>query len=375
MGYPNGGPGTPGGLVVARSGNTSAAMQRLRRVSSDSPGIARRRRGRGFTYAWPNGATVADEETLARVRGLTIPPAWSDVWICPDAMGHLQASGVDAAGRRQYLYHERWRARRDAEKFDRMLAFAHRLPEVRRRVRTDLGLRGLPRDKALAVAARLLDLGLFRVGSESYMRANGSFGLATIRRDHVRTSGDAIRFDYRAKSGQRRIQEIADPEVARIVRTLKRRRDDNPELLAYRNGTGWRDVRSEDVNAYVKDVAGDAFSAKDFRTWHGTVYAAVALAAGGEVPRAQAARRRRISAAVKEVAAELGNTPAVARASYIDPRLLDRYEEGATILPALAGTDAFVRGEGDGLDPSVRDAVEAAVLELLGGGRPERAAA
>jgi DNA topoisomerase IB len=297
------------------------------------------------------------------------------VWICPDPAGHRQAAGTDAAGRRQYLYHERWRARRDAEKFDRMLAFAHRLPEVRRRVRTDLERRGLPREKALAAGARLLDLGLFRVGSESYQRANGSFGLATIRRDQVRTSGDAVRFDYRAKSGQRRIQEIADPDVARIVRTLKRRKDDNPELLAYRNGTGWRDVRSEDVNAYVKEVAGDAFSAKDFRTWHGTVYAAVALAAGGEVPGAQAARRRRISAAVKEVAAELGNTPAVARASYIDPRLLDCYEEGVTIAPTLVGTDGFGLGDGDGDDPAGRDAVEAAVLELVEDGRPERAAA
>jgi DNA topoisomerase-1 len=310
---------------------------------------------------------VSDEETLARIRTLVIPPAWTDVWICPDPMGHLQAAGTDAAGRRQYLYHERWRARRDAEKFDRMVAFAHRLPEVRRRVEADLELRGLPRDKALAVAARLLDLGLFRVGSESYMRANGSFGLATLRRDQVRTSGDTVRFDFRAKSGQRRIQEIVDADMASIVRTLKRRKDDNPELLAYRERDGWRDVRSEDVNAYLKELAGEAFTAKDFRTWHGTVYAAAALAAGGEVPDAPTARRRRVSAAIKEVAAELGNTPAVARASYVDPRLLDRYEEGVTIRPALIRASE--------LDPSLRDAVEAAVLELLEDGRPERAAA
>jgi DNA topoisomerase I len=348
-------------------------MGRLRRVSSDRPGITRQRRGRGFSYAASNGMPLTDEETLARIRALAIPPAWSDVWICPDPMGHLQAAGTDAAGRRQYLYHDRWRARRDAEKFDRMLAFAHRLPEVRRRVAADLDGRGLPRDKALAVAARLLDLGLFRVGSESYTRANGSFGLATIRRDHVRSSGDAVRFDFLAKSGQRRIQEIVDADVAPIVRTLKRRKDDNPELLAYRNGTGWRDVRSEDVNAYLKEVAGDAFTAKDFRTWHGTVYAAAALAAGGEVPEAQSARRRRISAAIKEVAAELGNTPAVARASYVDPRLLDRYEEGLTIGPALVA-----RTPEDGVrapDPSFRDAVESAVLELLEDARSERAAA
>jgi DNA topoisomerase-1 len=351
-------------------------MGRLRRVSSDRPGITRQRRGRGFSYATANGAPVSDEETLARIRALAIPPAWTDVWICPDPMGHLQAAGTDAAGRRQYLYHEGWRARRDAEKFDRMLAFAHRLPEVRRRVEADLERRGLSREKALAVAARLLDLGLFRVGSESYARANGSFGLATIRRDQVRTSGDVVRFDFRAKSGQRRIQEIVDADVAPIVRTLKRRKDENPELLAYRNGNGWRDVRSEDVNAYLKEVAGDAFSAKDFRTWHGTVFAAAALASEKEVPAAPSARRRRISAAIKEVAAELGNTAAVARASYVDPRLLDRYEEGVTIRPALLRANA--RGEQDddrAFDPSFRDAVEAAVLELLEDGRPERAAA
>jgi DNA topoisomerase I len=251
-----------------------------------------------------------------------------------------------------------------------MLAFAHRLPEVRERVTADLGRRNLPREKALAVAVRLLDLALFRVGSESYTRDNGSFGLATVRRDHVRTSGDLVRFDYRAKSGQRRIQEVADAEIAPIVRTLKRRHDGNPELLAYRNGSGWRDVRSEDVNAYVKELAGDGFTAKDFRTWHGTVFAAVALAVGGEVPAAPTARRRRITAAVKEVAAELGNTPAVARASYIDPRLLDRYEEGLTITPRLAETV-----DGDLTDPAFRDAVEAAVLELLENGSRQLAAA
>jgi DNA topoisomerase I len=360
-------------LAAPLGGNTSGAMRRLRRVSSERPGITRQRRGRGFSYAAPNGTAVTDPETLARIRALAIPPAWSDVWIGPDPVGHLQAAGTDAAGRRQYLYHERWRQRRDAEKFDRMLAFAHRLPEVRRRVESDLERRGLPRDKALAVAARLLDLGLFRVGSESYTRANGSFGLATIRRDHVRTSGDSVRFDYRAKSGQRRIQEVVDADVAPIVRTLKRRKDDNPELLAYRNGTGWRDVRSEDVNAYVKEVAGEAFTAKDFRTWHGTVYAAAALAEADEVPASQSARRRRISGAIKEVAAELGNTPAVARASYVDPRLLDRYEEGVTIRPAIVGANV---PEEHGEEPSsFRDAVETAVLELLEGGRPERAAA
>lgn len=344
-------------------------MVRLRRVSSDGPGLSRVRRGRGFSYLGVDGSSVEDEDTLARVRSLAIPPAWTDVWICPDPEGHLQAAGTDAAGRRQYLYHEQWRSRRDAQKFDRMLSFARQLQRIRGRVAHDLARRGLPREKALAAAVRLLDLGLFRVGSESYARANGSFGLATIRRDHVRTSGDAVRFDYRAKSGQRRVQEIHDADVVRVVRTLKRRRDDNPELLAYRNGAGWRDVRSEDVNAYVKELAGNGFSAKDFRTWHGTLVAAVALAASGEVPEAATARRRRVAEAVKEVAAELGNTPAVARASYIDPRLLDRYEEGVTIREALAA------GTPDVGDPAARDAVEAAALRLLGERAQQLAAA
>lgn len=351
-------------------GYTCGAMVRLRRVSSDGPGLSRVRRGQGFSYLGVDGSSVADEETLARVRALAIPPAWTDVWICPDPDGHLQAAGTDAAGRRQYLYHEHWRSRRDAEKFDRMLSFARQLPRIRARVAADLSGRGLPREKALATAVRLLDRGLFRVGSESYARANGSFGLATIRRDHVRTSGPLIRFDYRAKSGQRRVQEIEDAEAVRIVRTLKRRRDDNPELLAYRNGVGWRDVRSEDVNAYVKELAGNGFSAKDFRTWHGTVVAAISLAVSGDVPESATGRRKRIVQAVKEVAAELGNTPAVARASYIDPRLFDRYEEGRTIRDALGTGEAL-----DVSDPTHRDAVEAAVLDLLEDRAPELAAA
>jgi DNA topoisomerase IB len=345
-------------------------MERLHRVSPDGPGIGRVRRGRGFSYTAPGGSAVTDEETLERIRALAIPPAWNDVWICPDPRGHLQAAGTDAAGRRQYLYHERWRSRRDAEKFDRMLAFARRLPDIRSRVASDLERRDLPRDKALAVAVRLLDLALFRVGSESYARTNGSFGIATIRRDHVRVSDGSILFDFRAKSGQRRVQDVSDPVLLPIVRTLKRRRDDNAELLAYRNGRGWRDIRSADVNGYVKELAGNGFSAKDFRTWHGTVLAAVALAAAGVVPASPTGRRRRISDAVKEVASALGNTPAVARASYVDPRLLDRYEEGFTIRGTLERL-----GDGELTDPAFRDAVEAAVLDLLDVPVPELAAA
>lgn len=360
----------PGGFDEPGAGDTRGAMERLHRATPDGPGIARVRRGRGFSYTAPGGSPVTDVETLERIRALAIPPAWNDVWICPDPRGHLQAAGTDAAGRRQYLYHERWRSRRDAEKFDRMLAFARRLPDIRSRVASDLERRDLPRGKALAVAVRLLDLALFRVGSESYARTNGSFGVATIRRNHVRVSAGSILFDFRAKSGQRRVQDVSDPVLLPIVRTLKRRRDDNAELLAYRNGRGWRDVRSADVNGYVKELAGNGFSAKDFRTWHGTVLAAVALAAAGEVPASATARRRRISDAVKEVASALGNTPAVARASYVDPRLLDRFEEGVTIRGTLERL-----GDGELSDPAFRDAVEAAVLDLLDLPVPELAAA
>ncbi len=334
-------------------------MVRLRRVSSDDPGLLRVRRGRGFSYRAPDGRPVTDEETLNRIRGLAIPPAWTEVWISPDPLGHLQATGVDAAGRRQYRYHDRWRERRDAQKFDRMLRFARSLPELRTRVEADLEREGLPRERALAAGIRLLDIASFRVGSESYAKQNGSYGLATLRRDHVRVSGDAVRFDYTAKSGKRRVHEVTDAGLAPVLRRLKRRRDANADLLAYREPSGWRDVHSADVNEYLKQLAGEEVSAKDFRTWHATVLAAVSLASD-EIPDAARARRRRIVEAVREVAEFLGNTPAVARASYVDPRLLERYEEGRTIRDTLTRL-----GDDDLSDHWVRDAVEAAVLELL----------
>jgi DNA topoisomerase IB len=346
-------------------------------VSVDTPGIARARAGRGFSYTYPDGVIVQDGETLSRIGALAIPPAWTDVWISRDPLGHLQAAGTDAAGRRQYRYHDHWRERRDAEKFDRMLEFAHRLPQVRERVAADLRRRDMPREKALATAVRLLDLGSFRVGSESYARTNGSFGVATIRRAHVRVSGDALVFDYRAKSGKRRRLTLVDPELRPVLTRLKRRRHDHPELLAYRNGTGWRDVRSLDVNVYVKEVAGNGFSAKDFRTWHGTVLAAVSLALGGPLPRGVTARRRAATAAVKDVADFLGNTPAVARASYIDPRLFDRFDEGKTVRPVLerAGLDLEAASADQAFAPGIRETVEAAVLDLLEDREPSAVAA
>jgi DNA topoisomerase IB len=332
----------------------------LRTVSIEGPGIRRNRRGNGFSYLGPTGAILRDRDTLDRIHALAIPPAWTDVWICLEENGHIQAAGTDAAGRRQYLYHDRWRARRDEEKFDRMLRFARALPDLRERVGRDLARRGMPRDRSLACAVRLLDQAFFRVGSESYMKRNGSFGLATLRKDHVRVGRSVAVFDFRSKSGKRHVQEVRDPEVLPALRTMRRRRTGGRELLAYREGGRWRDLRSSDINAYIREAAGDDHTAKDFRTWHGTVLAAVSLGLQDGEDATGRPTKRRIAAAVREVAAFLGNTPAVARASYIDPRVIDRFEEGVTIRPTLERLRVD-----EPTDPVFREAVEAAVLDLL----------
>jgi DNA topoisomerase-1 len=336
-------------------------MPRLRRADCSGAGIRRRRRGKGFEYLDQDGARLTDEETIARIRDLAIPPAWEDVWICPFPMGHIQATGLDARGRKQYRYHDKWRERRDQEKFDEMIDFARSLPGMRRRVSSDLDTEGMTRERVLACAVRLLDRGFFRVGGEDYAVENESYGLATIHKRHVRLlDGCTLLFDYPAKSGQRRVQSIVDGEVSEIVSELKRRRGGSPELLAFRDGRRWRDLRSADINAYVKEVTGGDFSAKDFRTWNATVLAAVALAVSGPAAQgSKTARKRAINRAVKEVAGYLGNTPAVARASYIDPRVFDRFEGGLTIGGVL--TDLG----GDGDLGSIHGAAEEAVLDLL----------
>jgi DNA topoisomerase-1 len=340
-------------------------MSALKRVRCTGPGISRRRQGRGFTYLHPNGQRVRDDATLERIRSLAIPPAWKDVWICPDERGHLQAVGTDGAGRKQYLYHDDWRARRDRQKFDRALRLARRLPAMRKVCDRDIVARGLTRERALSGAVRLLDLGFFRIGSEAYTEENGSYGLATLRRTHVRVVGDEVRFDFAAKGGQRRIQVIRDPALARLTGSLLRRKGGGRELLAFRDGKTWRDVRSEDINAYLKDLAEEEISAKDFRTWHATVLTASLLASQEEGLTSVTSRKRVVSTIVKEVAEALGNTPAVCRASYIDPRAIERFLNGETIdLP---------RGR-DLSDDRVRAAVESAVLDLLDPEGEERAA-
>ena len=297
--------------------------------------MRRRRRGRGFQYLDERGRPIDAPDTLDRIRQLSIPPAWEDVWICADALGHLQATGIDSAGRKQYLYHERWRQRRDQQKFDEMLDFAGTLPRLRRAVKRDLGQTDMTREQILACAVRLLDLGLFRIGSEQYAESNGSYGLATLKKSHVSVNGKDITFDYRAKGAQRRVQTVADPEVRPIVAGLKRRRGGGHELLAYRNGRRWRDVGSADINEYLKDVTGGDFSAKHFRTWNATVLAAIALASS-DLASSRSGRQRVIAESAKSVASYLGNTPAVCRKSYIDPRVFDRYLSGWTIGDAIA---------------------------------------
>lgn len=324
----------------------------------------RKRHGRGFRYLDVDGSTLADAPTKARIAALVIPPAWQDVWICAYPNGHIQAIGTDDAGRRQYLYHPDWRTRRDAVKHDHVVEVARRLPQAREQIRADLADRGLSRRRVLAVAARMLDLGFFRIGGERYAEENSSYGLATIRREHVSLErGGVVSFDYPAKSGRQRVQALAEPRVAETIRKLLRRPDHGPELLAYYADRRWRDVRSTDINDYLCEVVGTEVSAKDFRTWHGTVLAAIALAVAVAEPEGMSptARKRVVTHAVKEVSTYLGNTPAVCRRSYIDPRVLERFEHGQTIERAvpLLGADS-----GDGELASF-GAAERAVLRLL----------
>jgi DNA topoisomerase-1 len=333
-------------------------VPRLRRADCSAPGLVRRRRGRGFEYLDEEGRRV-DPETVERIRELVIPPAWTDVWICPHPNGHIQAVGTDVAGRRQYLYHADWRRRRDREKFDEMVRFARALPGLRVATARDLRRRGLVQERVLACAVRLLDRGFFRIGTEGYAADNGTYGLATMQRRHVTLVNGAVRFDYRSKNGKRRIQSVVDPDVRRVVAALMRRRT-GTELLAWQAGRTWVDVVSDDINAYIKEVTEDDFSAKDFRTWNATVLAALALAVSGAAHGSKTARTRAISRAVQEVAHYLGNTPAVCRASYIDPRVFDRFRDGLTIGGALDELGEVAYGE-----PATQGAVEAAVLDLL----------
>ncbi|MFC4585940.1 DNA topoisomerase IB [Sphaerisporangium corydalis] len=327
-------------------------MSVLRTSDPAEPGITRRRRGRSFSYAHADGRQVKDRRTLDRIRALALPPAWREVWICRDPRGHIQAIGTDAAGRRQYRYHDVWRQEQDLAKFARVGVLAERLPDFRKKVQADLDQKGLGRDRVLAAAARMLDIGLFRVGGEAYE----SFGLATLRMEHVRCSTGRVTCAYPAKGGKRREIEFLDPDVCEVIAALHDTHAKG-ELLRYEHDGGWADVRSDDINAYLRERFETDVSAKDFRTWHATVFAAVGLAVSKRV-RTRTGRRKAIARVMKEVADHLGNTPAVARASYVDPRVITAYEHGKTIDRALGDL-------GEENAPATHGAAERAVISLL----------
>lgn len=310
-------------------------MPRLRRSDSSGVGIHRVRAGKGFSYRTPDG-TVVDSQLRERIESLGIPPAWTDVWIAPYANGHIQATGVDAAGRTQYIYHPTWRQQKDRLKFDRALALAESLPTARRRVTTDLRLDEPSRDRARAAAFRLLDTGSLRVGSERYAQEHGSHGLSTLLCSHASISGDTVKLDFPGKSGQEWDSVIRDAELASVLRGLKRR-GPNARLLAWRDGRTWHPLTAAEINDYVRDRTGGDFTAKDFRTLHGTVTAAIGLAKAGP-QKSPTARKKVIAQVMRDVADVLGNTPAVARASYVDPRIIDHFDRGRTIDASRAGS-------------------------------------
>ena len=324
------------------------AESSLTYVNDNEPGITRRRSGRGFSYRNPDGSLVRDHDTLERIRKLAVPPAYEDVWICPDPNGHIQATGRDAKGRKQYRYHPEWTALQSETKYARMAAFGRALPAIRERVDADLSKRGLPRDKVLAAVVRLLELTLIRVGNDEYARAHNHFGLTTMRDRHARIDGSEIRFQFQGKSGIKHTARIADRRLARIVKACQ----DVPgqRLFQYVDEAGERQaIGSADVNGYLREITGENFTATDFRTWAGTLAAAKALALQ-PAPQSAAEAKRLLTTCMKATAGLLGNTPAVCRASYVHPAVLEAFAEHR--LPA-----AFAEADGD--------AFESAVLEFL----------
>jgi DNA topoisomerase-1 len=308
-------------------------------VSDLDPGIRRRKAGRGFNYLDANGKAVGDEPTLDRIRRLAIPPAWTDVWIAPSERGHIQATGRDAKGRKQYRYHERWREVRDEGKYDRLIAFGRALPKLRKQIDRDLARHGLPREKVLAAVIRVMEVTLIRVGNEEYARANKSFGLTTLRNRYATVGAAKAVFEFRGKSGKMHTTGFSDRRLARILRACQHL--PGQRLFQYLDDEGQRHaVESADVNAYLRDALGDDFSAKDFRTWAGTVAAARALATLPERADASEAKKN-VTVCVKAVAGVLGNTPAVCRKAYIHPAVLAAYEGGDLALNPATNDRAF----------------------------------
>jgi DNA topoisomerase-1 len=343
---------------LSRDPAVDAQSAGLRYVHDAEPGIKRQKQHGRFVYFNARGKRIRDAETLSRIRSLAIPPAWADVWICPSGNGHLQATGRDARHRKQYRYHARWSKVRDEAKYNKMIAFARSLPKVRRRVKRDLARRGLPRQKVLAAVVRLLETSLIRVGNDEYARANKSFGLTTMRNRHVHVSGAKIEFEFRGKSGVDHHIDLSDPRLARVVDACQ----DLPgqELFGYLDENGAAcDIDSSDVNQYLQEIAGEPFTAKDFRTWAGTVLAARALREFEDFD-SQAAAKRNIVQAIERVAASLGNTKSVCRKCYVHPEIIDAYLDRSLTQTLKARTEQRLRGSLNKLP-----AEEAAVLALL----------
>ncbi len=336
----------------------AAEQAGLRYVSDEAPGIRRKRAGKGFTYVDRNGATVRDQATLARIRSLVIPPAWTDVWICPHKDGHLQATGRDAKGRKQYKYHPQFRDVRESAKFEHMMEFARLLPGIRAKIAEHMSLRGLPREKVLATTVHLLERTLIRVGNDDYAKQNDSYGLTTLRDRHVNVNGSELRFQFKGKSGKVWRLAVKDRRVAKIVKACQEL--PGQELLQYIDDAGQRqDVTSGDVNAYLREITGQDITAKDFRTWAGTVLAALALREF-EVFDSGAKAKKTVRAAIERVASRLGNTPTICRKCYVHPDIVDAYLGGSLLLEIKEEVEEELRHDLDTLT-----AEEAAVLALL----------
>ncbi|MFF0341635.1 DNA topoisomerase IB [Kribbella sp. NPDC004875] len=331
---------------------------RLRRSHPEKDGFTRRRCGRGFSYLDVDGQPIRDTDVLERIRTLAIPPAWTDVWICPYPNGHIQATGNDQAGRRQYLYHDDWRSTQDADKHDRVRLLARKLPAFREAVDNDLSGRGLDRRRVLAIALRMLDYGVFRTGNTQYADENGSRGVATLHRDDVRVSKGKLVFDFVAKGGQRRRVELDDDRLVAAVRSLQRGRHGTDRLLVYRDGDGYHELDAAMINERFQELVGEDYTVKDLRTWTATVHAAVELAQA-DPPSTKRALNEAVRSMLDEVSDHLGNTPTVARSSYVDPRIVDQYEHGRTIESTVDRVGADLD------DEQARAALERAVNKVL----------
>jgi DNA topoisomerase I len=344
--------------AIATDPTQAAKAAGLRYATDKRPGIQRKRAGKAFRYIALDGQTIRDQEILARIRSLAIPPAWEDVWICPSPLGHIQATGRDEKGRKQYRYHPRWREVRDGAKYDRMMAFGRTLPRLREQTDRDLALPGLPRRKVVATIVQLLEQSLIRVGNDEYAKANHSFGLTTMFDKHVALDGASIQFKFRGKSGIRHKIDIRDRRLARIVKRCQEL--PGQELFQYIDEEGaTQDIDSSDINDYLREMTGQDFTAKDFRTWAGTVLAAMALQEF-EVFDSQAQAKKNVVRAIESVAERLGNTPTVCRKCYVHPAVLDAYQDGSMIEALRQRADQEMEKSLGNLKPE-----EAAVMALL----------